>query len=361
MRFKSWRGLSATYRRAVEGPSPWRRDLCVVQSLMVSDVAADPITVPFLPLLREEGIGALGFIPLVAGGQLIGRLTVYFHRPRVLGPQELDLARAIADHVAAAISRFTAVAELQQTVRFNELFTGILGHDLRNPLTGIITAAQHAMSREEGLPLAKPLSRILSSGARMTRMIDQLLDFTRVRLGAGLPLDRQTIDLVPLLRQAMDELEDAHPAWSFRLDARGDTRGSWDGDRLSQVFSNLIANAVQHGDPGEGVRVTVDGAAAEAIRIGIENRGTIPAPLLPRIFEPLSGGSQRRAGSQGLGLGLYITREIVRSHGGEIEVRSAGEATCFSARLPREPPVLTAGPCLAERCISPPPRSGSAG
>jgi signal transduction histidine kinase len=201
-----------------------------------------------------------------------------------------------------------------------------------------MTSARVALSRDQSERLVKPLSRILNSGERMTRMIDQLLDFTRVRLGAGLPLSRQPIDLVPLLRQVLDELDDPSSGWTFKLQERGDSRGTWDPDRLSQVFSNLAANAVQHGVAEAGVSVTVDGTDPQVVRASVRNAGAIPEPVLPRIFEPLATGTRSTKKSGGLGLGLYITREIVRAHGGRIDVTSseADGATTFTVTLPRQ-------------------------
>jgi signal transduction histidine kinase len=110
----------------------------------------------------------------------------------------------------------------------------------------------------------------------------------------------------------------------------------WDGDRLSQVFSNLVANALQHGVPEHGVRVRIDGTGGDQVHVQIDNGGVIPAALLPKLFEPMAGGERRRDGSRGLGLGLYIGQEILRAHGGLIEVRSAEPAgTSFTVSLPR--------------------------
>jgi len=266
---------------------------------------------------------------------------VYYPEPRALSVAELDMGKAIANHVAAAIGRFAALRELQQTVRFNEIFTGMLGHDLRNPLGAIMTAAQMAVRRSEGGPLEKPLSRIIKSGGRMATMIDQLLDFTRVRVGEGIPLDRQSADLGPLVKQALEELSDAYPSWrfSFEYDA-SESAGVWDADRIVQVFSNLIANAVQHGTPDPGVSVRIDGSARDAVSVRIHNMGVVPAEILPRLFEPMAGGDRRRDNSRGLGLGLYISREIVNAHGGSIEVETCQRAgTTFTVRLPRAVPL----------------------
>ena len=336
MRFRAWRGLSDAYRRKVEGHSPWSRDARDPQPVLVPDVHADEGLAGYGELFRQERIGAVGFIPLVSAGRLLGKFMVYYDRPRALSPTELNLAQAIANHVAAAVARFQAVAELQQTVHFNETFTAILGHDLRNPLAAIVTSARLAMDRDTSEKLHKPLARILSSGNRMSRMIDQLLDFTRVRLGGGIAIIPVEVDLAGVVRQVMDELDEANPEWSLQLACHGDTSGRWDPDRLSQVFSNLVANAVRHGQPEHGVAVTVDGRSERAVRVTVHNMGAIPDERLPNLFEPLAGGGRAPDNSQGLGLGLFITRELVCAHGGSIEVCSDEAAgTTFTVTLPR--------------------------
>ena len=336
IRFKAWRNLSSEYRAAVEGHCPWPRDARSPQPIVSSDVERDEAMLPYLPLFRREGIGALGFIPLVSGGRLIGKFMVYYTRPRQLASSELHLARAIANHVAAAVVRFNSISELQRTVRFNEMFSGILGHDLRNPLNAIMMAAQTALLRDDGELQRRSFNKIVASGSRMARMIEQLLDFTRVRLGGGIPLVAREADILLIVRHAIDELEAANPNHKFRLAHEHDTRGVWDSDRLAQVFSNLLGNAVQHGDVSAGIDVVIDGKDAELVSITVQNRGSIPSELLNDIFEPLCGG-EPRAGSRGLGLGLFITRELVRAHGGDIRVRSEGSdgTTTFSVALPR--------------------------
>jgi signal transduction histidine kinase len=305
--------------------------------VVIDDAERDPAMVPFLPVLRQEGIGALAFIPLVAGESLIGKFMVYFEQAHRFTTTELDMARAIADHVAAAMSRFASITELEQTVRFNEMFTGILGHDLRNPLSAIMTAAQVIVRRGDAEKVAKPVSRILTSGERMSRMIDQLLDFTRVRVGTGIPIFPRTLDLRPLLTQIIEELDDANPEWTIRhVDVGGDATGDWDGDRLSQVFSNLIANAIQHGVPEHGAWVRLDGGSPDVVRIEVHNMGEVDPELAHCLFEPMAGGDRRRYRSQGLGLGLYISHEILRAHGGSVEVESSAETgTTFRVTLPR--------------------------
>jgi PAS domain S-box-containing protein len=336
MRFEAWRGLSEAYRQAVEGHSPWRADAGCPQAVLVRDTQTDDALAAYRPLFEREHIRALGFFPLTSGDRLLGKFMVFHDEPRTFDPHEVDMARAIADHVASAVGRFSAMGELEQAVRFNEMFTGVLGHDLRNPLSAIMMAAQVALIRAENETLVKPLSRIMSSGERMARMIEQLLDFTRLRVGTGIPVEREPFDLVTLVRQAMEELDDTHPQWTLRLEHVGETMGAWDADRLSQVFSNLVANALQHGSVEHGVSVHVDGRAEDRVLVEISNVGVVPAPLLAKLFEPMTGGQRRRDGSRGLGLGLYITREIVRAHGGDIEVRSSeSTGTTMSVTLPR--------------------------
>ncbi len=333
MRFRAWRGLSEAYRRAVEGHSPWTRDTKSPAPIFVRDVEEDAALAPFLPVFHREGIGALAFVPLVAAGRLLGKFMVYYPGRRAPSASELDLAMAIANHVASAVTRFAAADELQRTVRFNEMFTAILGHDLRNPLAGITSAAQLLLLRESGDKVVKPLRRILRSSERMARMIDQLLDFTRARVGAGISLHPQPVDLVPLLRHVLDELGDANPAFPLHLEHAGDTAGTWDEDRLFQVFSNLVGNAVVHGVPEQGARVRVDGTSAAGVRVDVHNMGAVPAELLPRLFEPMTG---RRDRSSGLGLGVFITQQIARAHGGTLGVRSdEAEGTTFTLSLPR--------------------------
>lgn len=223
------------------------------------------------------------------------------------------------------------VEGLVDTVRMNELLTGVLAHDLRNPLGAITTAAQLAQNRrsDRDAPLMR---RIVTSADRMARMIDQLLDFTRIRVGSGVPLDPTSVDLEPVLVSVIDELRQPERTGALRVEHAGDTRGSWDSDRLAQAFSNLLGNAIQHGDPGT-ISIRVDGTHPERVCVRIENGGAIAAALVPHLFEPMTGGF--RQGTRGLGLGLYITHEIITAHGGTITVEPSETSTVFVVVLPR--------------------------
>ncbi|MDQ3294952.1 MAG: GAF domain-containing protein [Myxococcota bacterium] len=337
MRFRASRGLSEDYRRAVEGHTPWPRDANAPQPVLVPDVMADVSLASYGELFRRERIGSLAFIPIVSRGALLGKFMVYYEQAHSYSPNEIELAGTIANHLGPILARFSAVGELEKTIRFNELFAGVLAHDLRNPLASMMMASQVMLMRQEGQgdPNAKPLSKILASGQRMSVMIDQLLDFTRSRVGGGIQIERVATNLADLCRQAVSELEIVHPDRKYECSYLGDNDGSWDADRLLQVISNLVANASQHGRADAPIRVTVDGRASDAVWFEIQNKGTIPPSLLQTVFDPFRGTNHRH-GSRGLGLGLFIVKEIVRAHGGTVQVSSTDEAgTTFTVRLPR--------------------------
>jgi PAS domain S-box-containing protein len=245
--------------------------------------------------------------------------------------------RDISDRVQLLEEMRRRNDELERAVRFSETFVGILGHDLRNPLSGITTAASLLARRADSERVAKPATRILNSGRRMARMIDQLLDFTRIRLGKGLLLDPTDVDLEELCRVAIDEeVTPDNP----RLDVKvaGDVTGSWDPDRLAQLVSNLLGNALAHG-AGGSVGLRLDGTDAARVVLELDNEGVIPPDVQAVMFEPFKeSGDRKTERSSGLGLGLYISQQIVKSHGGTIEVKSSeGEGTRIIVSLPRDP------------------------
>jgi PAS domain S-box-containing protein len=235
--------------------------------------------------------------------------------------------------------REVRLAAAEHAVTFSEMFVGILGHDLRNPLAAIVTGTDLLMTREDNERIARPLQRIRNSAERMTRMIEQILDFTRARMGRGIPIVPRAFDLRELASQLVEEVEGA-AAQQVVVDASGNTRGEWDSDRLAQVISNLLGNAIEHGDAEEPIRVSIDGSEAERIRLHVRNGGAIPEAVQPTLFDPFRrvAAERRQSRSRGLGLGLYIAQQIAEAHGGSIALRScAGEGTTFSVTLPRRP------------------------
>lgn len=245
-------------------------------------------------------------------------------------------ATNVQDLQGALVRAQEARADAERATHFAQVFVGMLGHDLRNPLSAIKTGAQLLRRQLEEEKHRRTATRIEASASRMAEMIDQLLDFTRIRLGSGLQITPTTLALEPLVRQIVDEVQSAHGHVRFEVSARGNLEGHWDGDRLAQVFSNLLANAAHHGEPDPAPQVWLEGLEAEGVTLRVWNAGQIPPEVVRELFAPFRGSLQ--AGRRGLGLGLFISREVVSRHGGTLEARSeAGQGTTFTLRLPRSP------------------------
>lgn len=248
--------------------------------------------------------------------------------------------------LAEATDRFMVVMD-----RTRDQFLAVLGHDLRTPLSVVLTTA--TLVAREGDTGSKAAARIVSSVERMRRLVSDLLDLTRTRLGSGIPIKPAPVDLDVIARDGVAEFRALHPECRLEFRPEGDLRGYWDRDRLAQVLSNLIGNALQHGEPGGPVDVTARGEADHVV-VEVHNEGSpIPEALLASIFEPMvrhvRGGGE--SGQQtSLGLGLHIVREVVLAHGGTVAVRStAGEGTTFSFRLPRRAAATPLSPASADR------------
>jgi signal transduction histidine kinase len=232
-----------------------------------------------------------------------------------------------------------ALEERARDALFQERFIAMLGHDLRNPLNAIVVSAemlarmQSRSDREQ-----RTLLRIGTAAERMARMISQLLDTARSRLGGGLIVTRNDADLAKIARDVIDELA-ARKGSPIALRVEGDTGGRWDADRIAQVLSNLVGNAVAHGAPECPVEVAVDGCDADRVQIAVSNEGDpIPDDIRDVLFEPfrMASHSRLKTKSEGLGLGLYIARELITLHGGVIDVVSTKEqGTKFTISMPR--------------------------
>jgi two-component system sensor histidine kinase/response regulator len=224
--------------------------------------------------------------------------------------------------------------QLSQALRLNELFVGIVGHDLRNPLSAMIAGAEllsEAISEEVA---HRTRGRMVAAGHRMTEMIEQLLDLTRARLGGGVGFVRERVfvDVRELVKRAVDELGATHAGRAIRVETVGDCGTTGDPQRLLQLFSNLLGNAIAHGTRDGDVVASVVGRDRD-VMISIRNDGVVPAAILPVLFEPFRGSNRPQTG--GLGLGMYIAREIARGHGGDITVDSTSKTTTVSVVLPR--------------------------
>lgn len=228
------------------------------------------------------------------------------------------------------------LAERTEALRINDMFMAVLSHDLRTPLA-TVTAAAGALVRE--LPDGKPAAmaqRVLASARRMGGMVEDLLDVTRIRQHGGLSLRVAPMQMDDFCERAIAEIAEGHGR-SVELLTQGLLTGEWDSERLGQLLTNLLGNALRHGDAAQPVQLSLDGSNPAAVQMKISNGGCIPAELLPVLFEPFRGTNGGGGRREGLGLGLFIVQQIVQSHGGTIEVRSADDHTCFTVTLPRTP------------------------
>jgi signal transduction histidine kinase len=231
------------------------------------------------------------------------------------------------------------IQELQQrteALRFNEMFAAVLGHDLRNPLSAILSAAQLLEARSSDEAVRRTASRMLSSGRRMSRLIEDMLDLARARLAGGITVKREAGDLAVVIQRVVQEQQMSFPDRPIEMTLAGDAAGEWDTDRFAQVASNLIGNALKHGEPGGPVRVSLDATAPSTVVFIVANPGAIAPDVLPHVFDPFRRGRRESGGSEGLGLGLYIAQQIVRAHQGQVEVEIGHPpATMFRVTVPR--------------------------
>lgn len=254
--------------------------------------------------------------------------------------QSAEAVRAKASAEAATCEAEENARELLRVAEFRERLMGVVGHDLRNPLCAIEMGIDLMLAQELDSRSTQIMVRVRNSARRMSGIISAVLDLTAAHLGGGLPVVRKPTDLEELCRGIVEELELGRvgPA-DFTVQFTGDLNGVWDPERLEQVVSNLAGNALQHTAPGS--IITVEGTDEGAfVSLSIHNRGAaIAADALPFIFEAFRRGHSEAASTGHLGLGLYISKQIVAAHEGTLEVRStADEGTTFTMRLPRSLP-----------------------
>lgn len=272
--------------------------------------------------------------------------------------------RALRASVVRLWSRGRSVTEnvaLQELIRFNEaidqavaesvlqfsdglqesqnIFNAILGHELRNPLGAIMTGANYLQLLSAGAEVDNVAASIQSSSLRMQGLINDLLDVSRKRLGGDLPMTVNRLELHEVCQEVIREINLAHPDLKLNFEYEGSMQGVWDRDRMAQVVSNLIGNAIQHGADGEPIRVSALGKESE-VELVVHNWGkVIPPDALLEIFEPtkrLNASIEEVKLTGSLGLGLYIVKLIVEAHGGNIDVTSSEEeGTAFTVHLPR--------------------------
>jgi len=275
---------------------------------------------------------------------------------------EYRALRATVLRLWSAASSSVQVEDLEDVTRFNEavdqaiaeslqvfvaevdkardLFLGMLGHDLRGPLSTIANCATMDLrTRPDDSPRA---AVILRSVTQMKALLDDLVEYTRHRLGSGLAIDPANLQLDQFARDTLDEIAAISSGRVLNLEVEGDMEGEWDARRLHQALSNLVFNALKYGLPSAPIRISLNGTHADEVVVAVENAGKpIPRRVLPTIFDPLSraaaddGDVDSQVAGANLGLGLYVVREIANAHGGSVDVTSDDSATRFELKLPR--------------------------
>ena len=306
--------------------SPLLRMQGSISEVKLELVHHDGTTIPVvLNALRHE-----------RGGQMVHEIAAYVARDRDKYERELVASRGRLEELVTEANRLHA--EAQDRALFAEQMVGIVSHDLRNPLSGITLAT--ALLARTGLTDSqqRTLSRIARATDRASHLIADLLDFTQARLGGGLKVAPQPIDLHRIVGDAVDDLALAYPGRVLQHRREGDGACEADPDRLVQLVGNLVSNAMTYGAPEQPVVVTSSSDGTE-VSVAVHNRGTPIAPSVQdRIFHPMTRGTVGASATRSVGLGLFIVRQIARAHGGTSEVRStAEEGTTFRVAFPRRP------------------------
>jgi len=281
----------------------------------------------------------------LADGRMFGTLCALDPRPAKLNtPETIEMFKLFAELIGThldAIDRYTETAaqllDEKKTSELREQFIAVLGHDLRNPLAALSSGARLLRKAKSEDDANKIEAMMQSSVNRMAHLIDNVMDFARGRLGGGIALKRSAgVAVEPLLRQVISELQSTHPDRIIEFDPSIDRPVPCDGARIAQLFSNLLGNAIGHGDATRPIVVRAMTHAA-SFELSVANSGKkISDETMPHLFHPFYR-DKVRASMQGLGLGLYIASEIAKAHGGTIGVSSNDHETRFTFRMPVPP------------------------
>ncbi|MFZ3289271.1 MAG: GAF domain-containing sensor histidine kinase [Telluria sp.] len=313
-------------------------------ALIVIDQASEDPVYRTHPTPKQYGFESYISVPVYrSNGEFFGTLCGLDRRPAQLSnPRILDTLKLFAELISRQLedeSRMsaseTALLNERESSELREQFIAVLGHDLRTPLSSILTGAELL----QRLPLEpKALSiveRIKRSGRRMSSLVDDVVDFTRGRMGGGIALNASdTSELGQHLRHVVAELTDVHAGRAVVSDIALDDTVFCDPKRIAQMLSNLLVNALTHGAQDQPVQV-VARSEDGGIFLSVTNAGMPIGPeKMPQLFQPFRRGTNTST-ADGLGLGLYIASEIARSHGGTLSVTSTADATTFSFTLPK--------------------------
>jgi len=268
-------------------------------------------------------------------GIMVHELASFVARDRDKYERELLAARKRLEELVSEATRLQA--ETNDRALLAEQMIGIVSHDLRNPLSTISIAAATLAAGSLSDPHRRGVERIQRASVRGAHLITDLLDFTQARVGKGLPVVTEPIDLHLVVAHAVDELSHLHPTRSILHERAGDGACFADPNRLTQVIGNLVSNAVAYGERDSPVTVT-SSIEARTFTVCVHNRGKpIPVDAQSVIFEAMARGTTGQNAGRSVGLGLFIVRELVKAHGGRVEVTSTDEmGTAFSVVFPRD-------------------------
>lgn len=350
MRFKAWRGLSDEYRAAVEGHSPWSRDEKNPAAIYVTDAFTDPSMSSYLPVLRKEGIRALGFVPLVYGQQLVGKFMVYRNDARAFSPHQGEVAQTVAAQIASAVGRGLAEQSLKDGNRQKDEFLAMLSHELRNPLAATRSALALLTASSATPEQASRFTEVIQrQTVNLVRIVDDLLDVSRVTRGL-VELKRERLDLNALVPRAVDAVHAAIEAKRHEVSITLPHKPVYvDADpvRLEQVVVNLLSNAVKYTDDGGRIWIALEVEDGKAcFRVRDSGKGFDPS-FRERIFDLFQQGPKDLDRAQGgLGIGLTIVKRLVELHGGEIRAESpgVGKGSAFTVTLPLVEPKTRRAP-----------------
>ena len=314
-----------------------RQTAIIIDSVAASDLYRDH------PTPKQYGFDSYFSVPLYwQDGRFFGTLCGLDPEPNSLTTQKVrDSLQLYAELISLQLETGKrmmategALLAERETAELREQFIAVLGHDLRTPLASIVNGAELIKLMAPGDKASKVAQRIARSGHRIGSLVDDLMDFARGRLGGGIPLALvATSELGAQLNHAVAELESSHPGRVIHSDIELNCELTCDPQRLTQLLSNLLINALTHGDAQQPIRVSGHCRDGQLL-LAVANRGQPIAPAtLERLFHPFWRGNHSNPGAAGLGLGLYIASQIARSHHGELNVSSTAEGTVFSFRM----------------------------
>ena len=306
------------------------------QPVIIDNVAEDPL---YCGHHTPAHYGLQSYISMpitLADGSFFGTLCAIDTVPRTLNtPEIVGMFQLFANLIAFHLDAHDRMDQERQSSELREQFIAVLGHDLRNPLASLDAGTrmlQRSVTDDKGKTV---LTLMQSSISRMSGLIDNVLDFARGRLGGGISIQQaDRVPLRPVLEQVVSELKMANPGHRIETDL-AETMVRCDEGRIGQLLSNLLANALTHGDPEAPIRVrsVVSGGRFE---LTVSNAGEpIPEAMIKDLFKPFVRASAK-ANLQGLGLGLYISSEIAKAHRGLLQVTSTQEETRFTFQMPQQ-------------------------